>query len=245
MSFLVIIPSRYGSTRLPAKALADINGKAMIQHVAERALESDASRVIIATDDQRIADSLDGVPVEVCLTNADHQSGSDRLSEVVAALDLADDEIIVNVQGDEPTIPPRLINEVAVALQAEPLAVMATAARAIDDASHRSNPNMVKVVFRHDKRALYFSRSPIPFDRDSQGVETWHHIGIYAYRAGFLRNYAQLKPSALEQAESLEQLRVLDNGFDIAVHCIDYPAGVGVDTQEDLERVRTLLSEDN
>lgn len=253
MSFVVIIPSRYGSTRLPAKALADIHGQPLICHVAQRALQSEASRVIVATDDQRIADELKDLEVEVCMTRADHESGSERLSEVISKLDLDDATIVVNVQGDEPIIPPRLINELAATLQAQGLAdsaavnsvVMATAAQKIVNQEDRDDPNVVKVAFRKDQRALYFSRSAIPFDRDRRNRIAWHHVGIYAYRAGFLRNWNDLLHSEIEKIESLEQLRVLDNGFDIAVHCIEYSAGIGVDTVEDLDRVRAILSEAN
>lgn len=244
MSFIVIIPARFASTRLPGKPLADIGGKPLIAHVVDRARESLADRVIVATDDQRIADALADVECEVCMTRSDHQSGSDRLAEVVEQLSIADDQIIVNVQGDEPAIPPRLINEVADVLRNAPQAVMSTAAHAIKSAEDFVNPNVVKVVIDQTGKALYFSRAPIPHSAGGEGDHSgaWHHVGIYAYRAEFLKRYTGLNPSALETRESLEQLRVMDNGEQIMVQKIDYDAGVGVDTAEDLEQARKLLS---
>lgn len=242
MSFSVIIPARYGSTRLPAKPLAEIAGRPLISHVVDRARDSDARQVIVATDDERVAKALQGSACEVVMTSPDHESGSDRLAEVVALKGMVDDEIVVNVQGDEPTIPPRLINEVAAKLASSTQAVMATAAQAINSVQDFNDPNMVKVVMDQTGRALYFSRAPIPYPRNSEMPDNaWHHIGIYAYRAGFLKRYASLQPSDIERAESLEQLRVMDNGESIMVHCIDYDAGVGVDTQADLERAREII----
>lgn len=242
MAFTVVIPARYASTRLPGKALADIAGRPMIAHVVDRARESSAARVIVATDDQRIADAVSQLDCEVCLTRANHESGSDRLAEVVQNLAFDDDEIIVNVQGDEPLIPGKLIDQVAAALNLAGDAVMSTAAKAIEEESDIDNPNLVKVVFSRTGRALYFSRAPIPFARDGRYANAWHHIGIYAYRASFLRRYDQLVRSELERTESLEQLRVLDNGDSIMVETVDYDTGVGVDTIDDLERVRRLMS---
>lgn len=242
MSFIVIIPARYASTRLPGKPLQEIAGKTMIEHVVDRANESAATRIIVATDDQRIVDVLHSVDCEVCMTRVDHESGSDRLTEVVEKLNIDDQEVIVNVQGDEPLIPAKLINQVAQSLTNQPKAVMSTAAHLIDDAEEISNPNVVKVVFDQLGRALYFSRSTIPHDRDHSGSNVWRHIGIYAYRAEFLKRYHLLKPSALEKSEKLEQLRVMDNGETILVETIDYDSGIGVDTQEDLDRVRQLLT---
>ena len=240
--FSVIIPARYGSTRLPAKALADIGGKPLIWHVAQRALDSNASQVIIATDDQRIMEAVKDIECEAVMTSAVHQSGSDRLAEVVTMKAMAKDHIVVNVQGDEPTIPPKLINEVAQKLADNPAAVMATAAKQIDQVDDIENPNVVKVVTDLQDRALYFSRAPIPHDRDQCGpASAWHHIGIYAYRAGFLQQFTELAPSPLELKESLEQLRVLEQGETIMVHKIDYDAGVGVDTEADLERARDIM----
>ena len=241
MSFTVIIPSRYASTRLPGKPLLDIAGQAMIAHVVARAQQSKAQRVIVATDDQRIADYLKSFDCEVCMTKTEHQSGSDRLTEVIESLGIAENEIIVNVQGDEPLIPPKLINQVAQRLAQSSSADVSTAAQKITSRSDFENPNIVKVVMDHSGRALYFSRSPIPHARGSAQLNAWHHIGIYAYRAKFLLNFVELKPSLLEQSESLEQLRVLDNGGKILVQTVDYPAGIGIDTDEDLEKVREIL----
>ncbi|MFT6408843.1 MAG: 3-deoxy-manno-octulosonate cytidylyltransferase (CMP-KDO synthetase) [Arenicella sp.] len=242
MSFTVVIPARYASTRLPGKALADIHGKPMIAHVVDRARESSASRVIVATDDQRIADAVSALDCEVCMTRAEHQSGSDRIAEVVEQLGLEDHEIVVNVQGDEPLIPGKLIDQVASALEVAGDAAMSTAAKEIDNEADIANPNIVKVVFSRAGRALYFSRAPIPYARDQRVGNAWHHIGIYAYRASFLKRYDQLLDSAIEQTECLEQLRVLDNGDSIMVETVDYDTGVGVDTAEDLERVISLMS---
>lgn len=242
MSFVVIIPARYASTRLPGKALADIAGKTMIEHVVDRANESDATRVIVATDDERIQTALMMTNCEVCLTRSDHESGSDRLAEVVDTLNIADDEVVVNVQGDEPLIPGKLINQVALALTDSVTAVMSTAAKAIDNDEDLNNPNVVKVVFAQNGRALYFSRSAIPFARDQRLASAWHHIGIYAYRSHFLKRYQDLSASLIEQTESLEQLRVLDNGNEIMVQTVDYETGIGVDTPEDLEKIRSLFS---
>ena len=241
MSFTVVIPARYASTRLPAKSLAEIAGKSMIAHVVDRANESSAQRVVVATDDQRIADALNDSDCEVCMTRADHVSGSDRLAEVVELLEIPNNQIVVNVQGDEPMIPAQLIDQVAAALEAADGAVMSTAARKISDPALIEDPNVVKVVFARSGRALYFSRAAIPFARDERSADAWHHIGIYAYRAEFLKRYHQLAPSAIEQTESLEQLRVLDNGGEIMVEAIEYDPGIGVDTAEDLERVRSLM----
>ena len=244
MSFTVIIPARYASTRLPGKALADIVGKPMVAHVVDRARESKASRVIVATDHQEIIDALDGVNCEVCLTSEDHQSGSDRLAEVVQTLNIADDEIIVNVQGDEPMIPGRLIDQVANSLINAKDAAMSTAARKIVNLDLVDDPNIVKVVFTHSGRAMYFSRACIPFARDERKADAWHHIGIYAYRSAFLKRYHSLSPSLIEQTESLEQLRVLDNGEHIMVEQVDYETGIGVDTPADLEKIRLLMSKE-
>lgn len=242
MSFIVVIPARFASTRLPGKPLQEIAGKPMIAHVVERANESAASKVIVATDDQRISDALKNSDCDVCMTRADHESGSDRLTEVVDKLNIEDQEIIVNVQGDEPLIPAKLINQVAQSLASQPSAVMSTAAHLIEDSDEIDNPNVVKVAFDQQGKALYFSRSAIPHDRDKTGTLVWRHIGIYAYRSEFLKRYKTLNPSALEQSEKLEQLRVLDNGESIMVEPIDYDSGIGVDTQEDLDRVRKLLN---
>ena len=246
MSFIVIIPSRFASTRLPGKPLVDIAGKPLIEHVVDRANESNAKRVIVATDDQQIVDALQGVDCEVVMTRVDHLSGSDRLVEVLETLKIQDQEIVVNVQGDEPLIPAKLINQVADYLSKSSQAVMSTAAHKIASDADLQNPNVVKVVIDQTGKALYFSRAAIPFSRDNSltraPAQAWHHIGIYAYRAEFLKRYSKLKPSALEKSESLEQLRVMDNGETIMVQTIDYDAGIGVDTPEDLELVRTRLN---
>lgn len=241
MSFTVVIPARYDSTRLPGKALANIHGKTMIEHVVDRANESNAHRVIVATDDRRIEQQLLNANCEVCMTRADHESGSDRLAEVVEKIAFDENHIIVNVQGDEPLIPGKLINQVAASLAKSDSAVMSTAAKKILTEEDLHNPNVVKVVSSLSGRALYFSRAPIPFARDQRHAPAWHHIGIYAYKAGFLKQYHLLDGSQIEQTESLEQLRVLDNGYDIMVHQVDYDTGVGVDTPEDLEHIRSLL----
>ncbi|PSW07278.1 3-deoxy-manno-octulosonate cytidylyltransferase [Photobacterium lipolyticum] len=247
MSFTVIIPARYQSTRLPGKPLADIGGKPMIQWVYEQASKAGADQVIVATDDQRIVDAVKGFGGEVCLTRADHESGTERLAEVVAKYQLADDHIVVNVQGDEPLIPDTIIRQVADNL-ANNSAPMATLAVEIDQPDEVFNPNAVKVVTDKDGYALYFSRASIPWDRDNyakQPQEIHHnlmrHIGIYAYRAGFINTYINWEPSALEKIEALEQLRVLWYGEKIHVDvAIDAPPA-GVDTPEDLEKVRALL----
>lgn len=251
MSFVVIIPARLASTRLPNKPLLDIGGKPMIQRVWERAQQSEASRVIIATDDARVAAAVEGFGGEVCMTRATHESGTDRLQEVVAQLGLDDDQIIVNVQGDEPLIPPAVINQVARNLAASDRAGIATLAKRIRDRADVFNPNVVKVVVDNTLHALYFSRAPIPYDREAWGAEKedahingeWaRHIGIYAYRVEFLHNFVQWPVGRLERLEKLEQLRALEHG--VAIHVdeswVEIPPGV--DTQEDLDRVRLFVS---
>ncbi|MBL0483372.1 3-deoxy-manno-octulosonate cytidylyltransferase [Aeromonas veronii] len=248
MSFVVVIPARYASTRLPGKPLADIHGKPMVQHVVEKALQSGADRVIVATDDERVQQALQSTGVEVCMTSPDHQSGTERLAEVCRHYGFAADTIIVNVQGDEPLIPPTIIRQVADNLAAA-TAPMATLSVPIKDAEEAFNPNAVKVVTDKDGYALYFSRASIPWDRDrfakSHGQIGDHyqrHIGIYAYRAGFIQRYVDWAPSVLEQVEALEQLRVLWYGEKIHVaQALEAPP-VGVDTQADLEKVRAFLA---
>ncbi len=248
MSFVVVIPARYASTRLPGKPLADIHGKPMVQHVVEKALQSGADRVIVATDDQRVAQALAATGVEVCMTSPDHQSGTERLAEVCRHYGFAADTIIVNVQGDEPLIPPAIIRQVADNLAAA-TAPMATLSVPIKDAEEAFNSNAVKVVTDKDGYALYFSRASIPWDRDrfaksheQIGGHYQRHIGIYAYRAGFIQRYVDWAPSVLEQVEALEQLRVLWYGEKIHVaQALEAPP-VGVDTQADLEKVRALLA---
>lgn len=254
MSFIVVIPARYQSTRLPAKPLVDILGKTMIERVAEQALESGATRVIIATDDQRIVDALDNTAnIEVCMTSKDHESGTDRLAEVCQKYQFADDEIIVNVQGDEPLIPPAVISQVATNLHNNRNASVATLSAPITEAADIFNPNAVKVVTDKNSMALYFSRATIPWNRDKfseenkekeavNSADLQRHIGIYAYRVDFLAQYSQLAVSPLESIEKLEQLRVLWHGFNIHVQpaCEIPPAGI--DTSEDLQRVIDYLS---
>lgn len=247
MSFTVIIPARYASTRLPGKPLADINGKPMVVHVMERALESGASRVIVATDHPDVQRAVERVGGEVCLTSPDHHSGTERLAEVIERYQFPDDEIIVNVQGDEPLTPPVIIRQVADNL-AVCQAGMATLAVPIATAEEAFNPNAVKVVMDAQGYALYFSRATIPWDRErfAQSKETigdhfLRHIGIYAYRAGFIRRYVTWQASSLEQIELLEQLRVLWYGEKIHVAVAQAVPCVGVDTPEDLQRVRAAM----
>ena len=247
MSFIAIIPARYASTRLPGKPLADIAGKPMVVHVMEQALASGATRVIVATDHPDVVKAVKDAGGEVCLTRADHQSGTERLAEVIERYGFADDDIIVNVQGDEPLVPPVIIRQVADNLAASS-AGMATLAVPIESSEEAFNPNAVKVVMDAQGYALYFSRATIPWDRErfAQSKETigdcfLRHIGIYAYRAGFIRRYVNWAPSKLEQIELLEQLRVLWYGEKIHVAVAKAVPAVGVDTQEDLDRVRTIM----
>ena len=247
MSFVVVIPARYASTRLPGKPLLDIAGKPMIQHVWERAIASHAEQVIIATDDQRIAVVARSFGAEVAVTLADHPSGTDRLQEVAEQQGWSEHTAVVNVQGDEPLIPPSVINQVADVLIGHPRADVATLCEAIVDEVQFRDPNAVKVVCNEDGEALYFSRAPIAWPRDADtvhnGENPWghRHIGIYAYRAGFLHRYVSWPPCALEQTEKLEQLRALYKGAVIQVEeaCAKIPAGV--DTQHDLDVVRQFL----
>lgn len=251
MSFTVVIPARYASTRLPAKPLKEIAGKPMIQHVYERACESAARQVIIATDDVRIEAAAKKFGARVCMTSAAHTSGTDRLQEVVAQLQLADNEIVVNVQGDEPLIPAQVINQVAANLAAMAGAGMATLSEPIHSLADFRNPNIVKVVADTQGRALYFSRAPIPWPRDHfaqpdvQGLPAdfpaQRHIGIYAYRVSLLHKFVGWSPAPLEKIESLEQLRVMWNGelIHIAEAVVAVPGGV--DTEEDLQRIKALL----
>lgn len=246
--FIVVIPARYASTRLPAKSLADIAGKPMVVRVAERAQLSGASAVWVAADDERIISAVKEHGYQALLTSVHHASGTDRLAEVMDILSLDDDTIVVNVQGDEPLIDPTLIHAVARELRLHPEAVMATACHAIHDYATLTNPNVVKLVTDAEGYALYFSRAPIPWPRDAfaagqslpDGLPVFRHIGLYAYRAGFLRQYAGLTPAPIERFESLEQLRVLWHGYKISVAVSELPAQPGVDTAEDLAMVRQL-----
>lgn len=242
MSFIVVIPSRFASSRLPGKPLEVIGDKPMIAHVVDRASESAASKVIVATDDERIEQACVSSGIDCCMTSAEHQSGSDRIAEVINTYQIADDAIIVNVQGDEPFISARLINEVAQILSDSSDAVMSTAAHMIEDPEEIENPNVVKVVFNKNNEALYFSRSTIPYAREDRLSPVWRHIGIYAYRAGFLKRYSELPSSDMEVTESLEQLRVLDAGEKILVQSVDYDTGFGIDTPEDLAKARAYYA---
>ena len=249
MQFTVIIPARYTSTRLPGKPLADIHGKPMIVRVAEQALRSEAAAVWVAADDERIMQAVAAHGLQYIATSAEHASGTDRLAEAVALLGLPDEAIVVNVQGDEPLIAPELIHTVAMELAAHPESVMATMCHALRDYASMMNPHMVKVVMDAAGHALYFSRAPIPFARDAfaagatlpADLPVYRHIGLYAYRAGFLKQYSQLSPASIEQFESLEQLRVLWHGFKISVCISPHAAAPGVDTLEDLVQVRQLF----
>ncbi|MDN3922051.1 3-deoxy-manno-octulosonate cytidylyltransferase [Roseateles violae] len=246
MSFSVIVPARLASTRLPNKPLADIAGLPMIVRVARRAALSGARQVVVATDSQEVLQACAEHQVKAVLTRADHASGSDRLAEACELLGLDGDDLVVNVQGDEPLIAPSMIDACAALLRDRPQCVMSTVAHALDDASEYANPNVVKLVTDAQGLALYFSRAPIPFWRDGAGAmqagTALRHVGLYAYHAGFLRRFPTLALSPLEQIESLEQLRVLWHGEKIAVHVSTERPGPGVDTPEDLERVRALIA---
>ena len=239
MTFSVIIPARYASTRFPGKPLADLGGKPMVVRVCERAAKSGAAAVHVATDDERIAAAVRMHGFKVVMTRADHPSGTDRLAEASSLLKLDEKQVVVNVQGDEPLIEPALIRQVAERLGG---ADMSTACHAIHDAASLANPNVVKVVMDASGHALYFSRSRIPFPREGDAV-CYRHAGIYAYRVGFLRRYASLAPAPLEEAEALEQLRALWHGHRIAVVISETEIPPGVDTPQDLEAVRRMLAE--
>ncbi len=259
MSFTVLIPARLASTRLPNKPLADIAGLPMVVRVAQRVLvgqpRGDQPRVVVATDSADIMAACATHGVEAVLTRQDHPSGSDRLAEASSLLGLADDHIVVNVQGDEPLIDPALVGAVAALLTQQPTASMSTAAHAIDNPADFHNPNVVKVVLDAQRMALYFSRAPIPHWRDQpQSTEgtgalglppqpaALRHIGIYGYRAGFLRQFPTLAQAPIETTEALEQLRAMWHGHRIAVHVTLQAPGLGVDTPQDLARVRRLLA---
>ncbi|WP_122740264.1 3-deoxy-manno-octulosonate cytidylyltransferase [Pseudomonas viridiflava] len=248
--FTVVIPARYGSSRFPGKPLKVIAGKPMIQLVWEQARKSSAQRVVVATDDVRIFEACQAFGAEVLMTRDDHNSGTDRLAEVATQLGLAADAIVVNVQGDEPMIPPAVIDQVASNLAAHPEAGISTLAEPIDDVAALFNPNVVKVSSDINGLALTFSRAPLPWARDAlaanrdelpAGVPLRRHIGIYAYRAGFLHDFVSWGPCMLENTENLEQLRALWNGVRIHVADALEAPPAGVDTPEDLERVRRLL----
>lgn len=248
--FKVVIPARYGSTRLPGKPLLDIAGKPMIAHVCDRAQEADADEIIVATDDERIFQAVSDLGFKALMTRADHQSGTERIAEVARLCGWANDEIIVNLQGDEPLIPPAYIREVAVALAGQQQAGISTLAAQINDPEEIFNPNAVKVVLNHAGYALYFSRAPIPWERDafarsggkpSGKMSYLRHIGMYAYTVDFLNRYCLWDASVLESVESLEQLRILWHGEAVFVKTVDKTPAAGVDTQEDLLRVEQVL----
>ncbi|HWK70525.1 MAG TPA: 3-deoxy-manno-octulosonate cytidylyltransferase [Burkholderiaceae bacterium] len=250
MSFIAVIPARAASTRLPGKPLLDIGGQPMVIRTAAQAARSQASRVVVATDDALIRQTVLEHGFEALLTRADHATGTDRLAEVAGQLGLAPEAIVVNVQGDEPLIDPEQINQVARLLDEAPDAAIATCATPIRDADTLFNPSAVKVVCALNGRALYFSRAPVPWARDAladgsrklaPGLPALHHIGLYAYRAGFLARFPDLPVGPLESFESLEQLRALENGFSIAVRVTEGHPAMGVDTQEDLDRVREIV----
>jgi len=247
-AYTVIVPARLASTRLPHKPLADIHGLPMVVRVAQRAALSNATQVVVAADSIEIVQACQAHGVRAMLTQVDHPSGSDRLAEASALLGLSPNDVVVNVQGDEPLINPELINQVAELLVQRPTASMSTAAHEIHELAEFTNPNVVKVVIDQAQFALYFSRAPIPWWRDgfAKGIQTLpqpaplRHIGIYAYRVGFLQSFPTLQAAPIETGEALEQLRALWHGHKIAVHITPEVPGPGVDTPEDLERVRAL-----
>ena len=247
-AFIVIVPARLASTRLPHKPLADIHGLPMVVRVAQRAALSNAAQVVVAADSIEIVQACQAHGVRAMLTQVDHPSGSDRLAEASALLGLSPNDVVVNVQGDEPLINPELINQVAELLVQRPTASMSTAAHEIHELAEFTNPNVVKVVIDQAQLALYFSRAPIPWWRDgfAKGIQSLpqpaplRHIGIYAYRVGFLQSFPTLQAAPIETGEALEQLRALWHGHKIAVHITPDVPGPGVDTPEDLERVRAL-----
>lgn len=252
MSFYVIIPARYASSRLPGKPLADIAGKPMIQHVYEAAQAAGPIKVVVATDDHRVQQAVEGFGGEVIITSPHHTSGTARLSEAATLMELDNNDIVINLQGDEPLIPVNLLRQVASLLNEHRDADVATLCTRIHTAAELFDPHVVKVVMDRFGYALYFSRAVIPWDRDAFAVNTaelpsqaehYRHLGLYAYRVGFLDDYVQQAPCALEQMESLEQLRVLWNGNRIVVGEAAEPPGHGVDTPADLERVRTILAQ--
>ena len=250
MKFTVLIPARLASTRLPDKPLADIAGKPMVVRVAERVAGCGAVRTIVACDDDRILQACAAHGVQAVLTRSSHASGSDRLAEACELLGLDGQDLVVNVQGDEPLIDPELVRRVAQVLDERDDCVMSTAAHPLDDAAEYLNPNVVKVVLDQAGRALYFSRAPIPWWRDGMArgqpqmptPAPLRHLGLYAYRAGFLRQFPTLSAAPVEHTEALEQLRVLWHGHRIAVHVAAHGPGPGVDTPEDLERVRAVFA---
>jgi 3-deoxy-manno-octulosonate cytidylyltransferase (CMP-KDO synthetase) len=247
--FYAVIPARFASTRLPGKPLLEIAGKPMVIWVADRAKNSGAKKIVVATDDRRVFDVVQHYGYQAVMTRSDHNSGTDRIAEVVHAQQWSDEAIVVNVQGDEPLIDASLIVEVYDTLRNHPESVMATACHEIHSKADFINPNIVKVVLDSQSNAMYFSRASIPYPRDAfaanlnlpENAPIYRHIGIYAYRAKFLKQYANLQPSVLEQIESLEQLRVLHHGYKISVSISQNAPAAGVDTQEDLDFVRSIM----
>jgi len=243
VGFSVIIPARYASSRLPAKMLKEINGKSLIEHTYSNAIKSNASRVIIATDDERIKTVAESFGAEVCMTNDSHTSGTSRIAEAVSFLNFQNDDVIVNLQGDEPMMSPSAINQVASNLVSSEMSV-ATLCETIDTEDAYFDENCVKVVYNSRGRAMYFSRSPVPAFRDGQNINLdlcFRHIGLYAYRVNFLKNYSNMPISRLETAEKLEQLTFLMEGFDIHVDVSFASTGYGVDTESDLIKVKKEL----
>ncbi|MPZ42403.1 MAG: 3-deoxy-manno-octulosonate cytidylyltransferase [Betaproteobacteria bacterium] len=249
--FAVVIPARFASTRLPGKPLLDLDGVPMVVHVARRARASGAHSVVVATDHAGIAEAVGRHGFEAVMTAADHPSGTDRIAEVARARGWSDSQIVVNVQGDEPLIEPMLIESVAATLAAAPEAAMATACCPLTALADFTNPNVVKVVLDRQRHALYFSRAPIPYPRDAfgggaqalpQDLNAYRHIGLYAYRCAFLHAYGALEPAPIERLEALEQLRALWHGFRIAVRVSAVAPVAGVDTEDDLARVRAYLA---
>ncbi len=251
VAFTVVIPARYASARLPGKPLAEIAGKPMVVHVADRARESGAQEVIVATDDRRIQEAVAKHGYDAMMTRPDHASGTDRIAEIAVARAWPDDLVVVNVQGDEPRIPPQLVRSVAEQLANHREAPIATACHPIHSAAEMFDPNVVKVVLDKHGYAAYFSRAPIPYARDAfrvdtsrlpEGLPAYRHLGLYAYRCSFLKIYSTLAPAAVEQFESLEQLRALWHGYRISVAVTDQAPDPGVDTPEDLEKMRRAFS---
>jgi 3-deoxy-manno-octulosonate cytidylyltransferase (CMP-KDO synthetase) len=248
MAFKVVIPARYASSRLPAKPLLDIAGTPMVIRVVEKAINSGADEVVVATDHVEIAEVVHQHGYQAMMTRQDHASGTDRIAEVVKNRGWAQEEIVVNVQGDEPLIDPALIREVAQDLAQHPEAAIATACHGIHDKHEMFNPNIVKVVFDAQRYAMYFSRAPIPFARDAfaadqaipEQMKVYRHIGIYAYRVNFLNVYSSLSTSPIEQFEALEQLRALWHGYKISVFESTHAPATGVDTEADLAKVRDI-----
>lgn len=239
--FRVVIPARLGSTRLPRKPLAEIAGKPMVVHVAERAQASGAEQVWIATDSEEIEHAAHSNGIAVRMTSSQHLSGSDRIAQLVHELGWSAETVVVNVQGDEPLVAPALIRQVALQLHSHPAAAMATACHAIHQPDELANPNVVKVVCDAAGYASYFSRSAIPHARDGQAAPAFRHIGVYAYRAEFLKQFTELPPAPTERCEALEQLRALWHGYKISVAVSEGMPAPGIDTEEDLQRVRALF----